>query len=197
MAGVPSSPALAEMQRHSFGTDNIGLVSHVFSNIVALMPQDLPHLNPVHLAAYVLAVQGPMSHLKLQKLIYYVEAWHLALYDQTLIDDDFKAWVHGPVCLDVWHAVKKFSVLSGEVRLKSGEAEKAKQRVEKLLTKDQKQLIADVLEEYGGKSAHYLECLTHAEQPWIEARAGIPDDQPSTNKMSKATMRRFYRSRLR
>lgn len=161
------------------------------------MGREFPQIFSVDLASYILAALGPMSHLKLQKLLYYSEAWHLALYGQSLIGDDFKAWVHGPVCLEVWHAAKKLSVLNGEIRIKASGKVKAKERLEKTLNKDQKRLIDDVLEEYGGKSAHYLECLTHSELPWIEARAGIPDDQPSTNKIKKSTMRDFYRSKLK
>ena len=39
----------------------------------------------------------PITHLKLQKVIYYAQAWYLALNDEDLVDDEFEAWVHGPV----------------------------------------------------------------------------------------------------
>ena len=38
------------------------------------------------------------------------------------------------------------------------------------LTEEQKEIIDDVLDEYGEKSGYYLECLTHVEIPWKEAR---------------------------
>ena len=41
-----------------------------------------------------------ITNKKLQKLLYYVEAWNL-VYKSSLIDDDFEAWVHGPVVPDV------------------------------------------------------------------------------------------------
>ena len=37
----------------------------------------------------------PISNLKLQKLLYYAQAWYLALYDVPLFDDPIEAWVHG------------------------------------------------------------------------------------------------------
>lgn len=43
-----------------------------------------------------------ISVLKLQKLLYYVEAWHAALKDKALFSNDFEAWAHGPVCKDVF-----------------------------------------------------------------------------------------------
>ena len=38
-----------------------------------------------------------LTNLKLQKLMYYSQAWHLALRDIPLFNEDFQAWVHGPV----------------------------------------------------------------------------------------------------
>jgi len=37
-----------------------------------------------------------ISNLKLQKPVYYADAWHLANCDKPLIQEDFQAWVHGP-----------------------------------------------------------------------------------------------------
>lgn len=161
------------------------------------MAEEFPQITAEELADYVLAKNGQMSHLKLQKLLYYIQAWHLAMYGNPIFEEDFKAWVHGPVCLSVWHAAKNLAVLHGEIAVKESEKDRVIAKVEKKLSKDQLALIGDVLGEYGGKSAHYLECLTHAELPWIEARSGIPDDQPSSNKIRKETMRKFYRSRLK
>ncbi len=38
-----------------------------------------------------------ISPLKLQKLIYYAQAWHLVHFDKTLFKDKIEAWSHGPV----------------------------------------------------------------------------------------------------
>ena len=158
---------------------------------------ELPQIASTELAVYLLAEYGQMSHLKLQKLLYYVEAWHLAFYNRGLIRDDFKAWVHGPVCVPVWHMAKDLAILNGEILIKSTEKSKVQTRVKSALAKDQLALINDVLEEYGSKSAHYLEWLTHSEQPWIEARGGLACDEPSSNRIGKKTMKAFYQSRLK
>ncbi|MDT2255436.1 DUF4065 domain-containing protein [Paenibacillus larvae] len=34
---------------------------------------------------------------KLQKLCYYAYSFYLAIYEKKLFDDNFEAWVHGPV----------------------------------------------------------------------------------------------------
>ena len=161
------------------------------------MPATLPKIDAVKLAKYLLAHSGPMSHLKLQKLLYYVEAWHLAFFEQSIIDEDFKAWLHGPVCVPVWHACKDISILNGGIKIKNDAAKpKVMSAIEAQLTKDQKQLIGDVLSVYGGKTAYHLECLTHSEEPWIKARGNTPPDEASSARISKDVMRKFYQSRL-
>ena len=51
-----------------------------------------------------------MSPKKLQKLVYYAYAWTLAILnedelniDYTLFDEPLQAWVHGPVCPDLYY----------------------------------------------------------------------------------------------
>jgi len=156
----------------------------------------LPQVEAVDLAKYILAIQGPMSHLKLQKLVYYVEAWHLVFQDKPLITEDFKAWVHGPVCLSLWHAAKDFSLLNGNIGVKAAGREAIIKRMESRLSKDQIELIKDVLKEYGDKPSHHLESLTHSERPWIEARGNLPPNEPSSAKIKKTTMKDYYRSKV-
>ena len=38
-----------------------------------------------------------MTHLRLQKLVYYSQAWHLVLQKKKLFRDRIEAWAHGPV----------------------------------------------------------------------------------------------------
>jgi len=49
-----------------------------------------------------------LTNLKLQKLLYYSQAWYLALNDETLFSDDIEAWVHGPVVSSVYQEYKKY-----------------------------------------------------------------------------------------
>ena len=50
----------------------------------------------------------PIDQMKLQKLLFYAHAWHLALNDQPLFDEDFEAWPWGPVVRDVYLQTRKF-----------------------------------------------------------------------------------------
>jgi uncharacterized phage-associated protein len=48
--------------------------------------------------------------------------------------------------------------------------------------------------DFGSETAVALELMTHREQPWIEARGGIPMDEPSNAIIAKDTMRNYYRN---
>lgn len=49
-----------------------------------------------------------ISNKKLQKLLYYVQAWTLVLYDKKAFNDEIEAWVHGPAIPDVYRQYKNF-----------------------------------------------------------------------------------------
>ncbi len=46
--------------------------------------------------------------MKLQKLLFYSHAWHLAIYNKPLFDPAFEAWSWGPVVKDVYFQTRKF-----------------------------------------------------------------------------------------
>lgn len=48
-------------------------------------------------ADYILAQRGPMSAMKLQKLVYYSQAWHLTWAEEPIFDARIEAWANGPV----------------------------------------------------------------------------------------------------
>jgi uncharacterized phage-associated protein len=158
--------------------------------------QEAGKVEPEDLAYYILAKLGVMDHLKLQKLLYYVQSWHLAILGIPIFDEDFKAWVHGPVLTSVWHALKDHSKLNAKFKLNSASVSKVIAKVEDCLQKDQVDVIADVLEEYGQRSGYHLECLTHSEDPWKNARGDLSPDAKSAARISKASMRKFYAARL-
>lgn len=133
--------------------------------------------------------QTPVTNLKLQKLVYYAQAWSLALLKEPLINEDFEAWVHGPVLPALYHQYKAFGwkpierddLQEGSVNAIIGQFQ---QKVQKLLS--------DVQYEYFGLSAFELEKLTHNEAPWQQTRDGLPDDAPSDRVIPKDLMQAYY-----
>jgi len=125
-----------------------------------------------------------ISHLKLQKLMYYAQAWSLALNGYSLFEEDFEAWTHGPVLPTLWQRFKEFDQESIPPRAIISTTE--------FSTEDEK-LLFDILNSYGDLSAKHLEELTHSETPWREARGNLPIEVRSTNIISKTTMQAYYR----
>jgi uncharacterized phage-associated protein len=48
--------------------------------------------------AYEEGIEAEMTNMKVQKLLYYAQSLHLALYDEPLFDEEIQAWRYGPVC---------------------------------------------------------------------------------------------------
>ena len=158
---------------------------------------EIQKMDSTQLAEYILAKMGPMNHLKLQKLLYYVQAYHLAYFNQALIDDEFEAWVHGPVSRKVWNEFREASRIYEDVYFEDqAYPQQVVDETEAQLSQEQLDLIADVLEEYGILSGYRLECLTHSEQPWKEARKGLAPAECSNNVIAKDAMRHFYKQML-
>lgn len=146
----------------------------------------MPSANEV--ASVVLARSGPwMDSMRLQKLLYYVQAWHLAVTDEPLFPERIKAWRDGPVVPQVWHERKDRSSRRAAVQYADS--------VE--LDETTSDLIDLVLAAYGSMSGEELGALTHVEQPWREARGDLPEDAESQAVISLPSMARYYRTHRR
>lgn len=133
-------------------------------------------------AKYILEKSGPMSTMKLQKLCYYSQAWALVWDDAPLFDEDFQAWANGPVCPELFNKTHgQFSVNASDET--GGEGD---------LSDNQKDTIEKVLEYYGKHDAQWLSQLTHLEEPWNNARKGVPSGAGCNNVISKESMAMYY-----
>lgn len=141
-------------------------------------------------ARYILGRLGergtlPITTWKLQKLVYYSQAWSLVWSDKPLFDESIKAWANGPVCPELyWKHKGQFKISNLEDGCGDVEA----------LTDDEKETVDIVLEHYGSKSAQYLSELTHRERPWIEARGELPAGERGSNEIPLELMAEYYGS---
>lgn len=126
-----------------------------------------------------------ITHLKLQKLVYYAQAWHLAHFDKPIFDEDLKAWTHGPVAPSIWHKYKEH-----------GWAALPECSNAPSFPTDTQALISAVYDAYSRFSAKQLEEMTHEELPWREARGVLPLEAKCDIPISKRTMAEFYRKRI-
>lgn len=157
--------------------------------------KDLQKIDSVALSNYILKRYGPMSHLKLQKLLYYCDAYHLAYFDQELVEDSFEAWVHGPVSRKVYNSLKDKSMLYAELGYSHSPGEDV-DRDFKELTQDQQDLVNSILIDLSTWTGPDLERATHNERPWIEKRIGCSEADKCDEIISKETMRTFYKDEL-
>ncbi|HWM64464.1 MAG TPA: type II toxin-antitoxin system antitoxin SocA domain-containing protein [Solirubrobacterales bacterium] len=124
-----------------------------------------------------------MSVMKLQKLVYYSQAWHLVWEEKRLFSDRIEAWANGPVAPSLYREHR------GKFKVKNW----PKGSPAKLSAK-QAESVDAVLKFYGPKSAHYLSDLTHSEAPWRDAREGLPLSARSSREITPAAMAEFYGS---
>lgn len=125
-----------------------------------------------------------LTNLKLQKLLYYTQAWYLALNHQPLFAEDFEAWIHGPVLPTQYKRFAEFKWQPIILDIKSP------------VINNKKVLghVEEVIDVFGPETAVGLEIMTHNELPWIEARGGLPPTEPCNNIVKKQTMEKFYAS---
>lgn len=126
-----------------------------------------------------------ITNLKLQKLLYYSQAWFLAIYGKPLFRERIEAWVHGPAVPPVFGEFKSYKWNSID-RLCN----------EATLPASCRAHVDEVLGVYGGFGPKQLEILTHREDPWREARAGLSEVASSHNVISHESMKRYYRKLL-
>lgn len=134
-------------------------------------------------AEYLLEKAGPLEALKLQKLVYYSQAWSLVWEGSPAFNEEVQAWIHGPVVPELY----QMHAHQTEVLAVGGHSERVSDAT--------RACVNEVLLYYGHKSGTELRALTHAEGPWRNARGDTPENMPSTEPISRETMRSFYAGR--
>lgn len=132
-------------------------------------------------AAYILKKKKALTAMKLQKLVYYAQAWSLVWDEKPLFRNRIEAWANGPVVPDLYAAHRGEFTITSEPQ---GDASK--------LDRDERETVDAVLRDYGDKTATWLSALTHKEDPWVEAREGISEGERSNRQITDAAMTEYY-----
>ncbi len=136
-------------------------------------------------ARYILDQRGEMSAMKLQKLMYYAQAWHLVWEEEPLFAEDFQAWANGPV-LPTLYGLHRGQFKVGPELLPSGDPSR--------LSRSQREDIDKVLKFYGDKTAQWLSDLTHKEAPWAVTRGDLPIGTNCERVIPKSAIHEYYSS---
>lgn len=130
--------------------------------------------------------------LKLQKLMYYIQAWSLAFYDKPLFSGHFQAWVHGPVNRELYDRFADSKSLYSEVTVEDVLPEFDVERIDE----DDRGHIDAILDAYARFTGNQLEDMTHREEPWLKARNGIRPTERCEREIDEQLMATYYRQRL-
>lgn len=139
--------------------------------------------NVIDVAKYISERHGEMSAMKLQKLMYYAQAWNLVWLERPLFDDDFEAWANGPVLASIYGLHRGMFSVSTAMFSQGDTA---------ALHDIERANIDKVLDFYGQHTAQVLSNLTHQEMPWLQARADLPPGASSNALIPKSSMHEYY-----
>jgi len=126
---------------------------------------ELIMLNCYDVANYFLAQQDEsagdlISNLKLQKLVYYAQGFHLAIYVRPLFPEAIAAWTHGPVVPELYEYCQKYG--NGAIPCPT-EIDFTR------YGEETRSLLDEVYSVFGQFSAWKLSNMTQAESPWQAA----------------------------
>lgn len=138
--------------------------------------------------------------LKLQKILYYIQAWHFVYFDANIFGDNDipEAWVNGPVYRCVYDQYKHIPIYNNiSIDSLGISPEQLCETLDKEhllldLDKEQNDFLSAIFMHYGSMSHDKLVYLTHSEKPWNAARIGLDPIEYSNNHISLEEMKSYY-----
>lgn len=113
--------------------------------------------------------KASITPMKMQKLVYFLHGWHLAVTGKPAIADEFRAWQYGPVEENLYHMLKKHRGSPITAYLKE---ERAGEETAFVVAKSEEmfhKVLDMVWHKYGHFSAIQLSAMTHEKgTPWDE-----------------------------
>jgi uncharacterized phage-associated protein len=153
------------------------------NNVNAAPKRGVAKMVSVHdVAAYIVEKHGPMTAMKLEKLVYYSQAWSLVWDESPLFRERIQAWAAGPVVPALYYRHR------GEFEITRWDGNPD------ALSHSQRDSVDAVLRFYGTKTSQWLSDLTHSEEPWIKARAGLAPLERGNREITLASMAEYYSS---
>jgi len=143
---------------------------------------DVPTADVFSVARHIRQRLAQVDPRKLQKLVYYVQAWSLVWRQRPAFEERIEAWVEGPVSPDLWtDGIQRTRRVRDARELSSGD----------------RAHVDRVLEAYGAMSTRELIALSHEERPWREARGDLPASARSNVEIQQGAMAAFYSEQWR
>ncbi len=134
-------------------------------------------------AAFILQDIGPTTTMKLEKLVFYSQAWSIVWDGEPLFSATIQAWKDGPVVPDVFRYHKGKFQIDGWSHGNPGN-----------LTPEQIATVKGVLAFYGDREPSKLVEISHRERPWRDARRGLLPDERGEQPITVEAIREYYGS---
>lgn len=132
-----------------------------------------------NVAKYFYNKNNEFTEKQIQKLTYYAYVWYLTKYKKRLFEESPQAWIHGPVFMSLYKTMQNNKLIETSTEcLKNN--------------KDMIYVLDVVYKIYGKFSGNKLEQLTHAEDPWKNARKGLEATERSQKLISDEDIIAYY-----
>ena len=120
-----------------------------------------------------------INNLKLQKLLYFVQAQFLIDYDEPCFNDRIEAWSFGPVVPDVYHAYKIYgsldiTKLEDDINIDD-------------IVHEHKETINSVAETFSDTPVYEMVDITHHQTPWMRAKRN-----QFSNEITNESIQQFF-----
>ena len=122
---------------------------------------------------YIINKVKEIDALALQKLLYFTELFSKSFLNENIIEATPEAWIYGPVYSDIYNS---FSYYKSN-RIDYNELTK-NSIID--LSQEEMQYIDSIIRAFGYYSGCILKEMTHLTDPWIEARKGLSENEPSS-----------------
>jgi uncharacterized phage-associated protein len=126
-----------------------------------------------------------LSVLKLLKLLYFSQQWHLTFYGDLLFEGRFQAWDQGPVSREIYDRFVGCRSLYSEVSA----ADVSRDFAVASLACEKRSHLDHVLDAYAKCKDSALDEMIRYDEPWLEARRGFAER--CENEINEDHMRRF------
>ena len=139
----------------------------------------------------------------MQKLVYLAHGWHLAIYDEPLVDDEYaEAWKYGPVFPSLYYEFRhrgRFPIVNPATELEflSPDDFEFKENTPKIPKSDRQtcRLLDRIWEVYGGRTALQLSEITHRPgSPWHQTRKKAGNK--NNINIEDDNIKKYYENRL-
>lgn len=139
------------------------------------------------IADYIIFKTKDVTHLALQKLLYFSQGLNYVINNRPLFDAPCQAWVHGPIYPEIYHKYKTYSYNPLDYDQDFNEESFIEN-----VSENEKKVIDLVIETFGNYSGRKLEEITHNEQPWINARIGLEDIDYGDVEISDYNIKEYF-----